>query len=142
MPYHHKKHPKGPFISMGGQDPTPSKTAQVELDGTPLCGVGAIAWQFTSGTEPFTTVFQVPNDQWGELKDKMGQPLTLHIIDARGIQITISSVFILHVVESDSPNRTSFLVADRRWMWAYSFISRDYNVTKKLCKKGKRLNKN
>ncbi len=102
------------------------------LDGVPLSGVGAIAWTFQTGFAPFTAVWNVHNTQWErQLKSKIGQPLTLRIRDQRGTETRVQDVYILHVVPSDGPKRTAFLVADRRWKWTYSLVSRDYNIPRK-----------
>ena len=106
--------------------------AQVTLNKIPLAGVGVIAWRFQTGTQPYTAVFTVHNKDWKRsLRGVIGKPLDLKITDSRGVTVTIKDVYILHEVASDGPWRTSFLVADRRWKWAYPLITRDYNIPKK-----------
>lgn len=106
--------------------------ASVTLSGVPLAGVGSIAWRFTTGTQPYTAVFSVHRDIWDQgMKDSVGIPRVLSVTDARGVKTEVKEIYILHQVPSDSPNRRSFLVADKRWKWAYRLIARDYNVPRK-----------
>jgi hypothetical protein len=113
--------------------------AKVTLGGTPLSGVGAIAWRFQTGTRPYLTTFNVHNSVWkSTLKGKVGKPLVLEVRDSRGVTNTVRDLYILHVAPGGSPNRTSFVVADKRWKWAYPLIVRDYNISKKS---GNRSNK-
>jgi len=88
-------------------------------------------WKLVTGTQPYSTVFQVHRKSWGKLQQQIGEPLTLEIVDAENRIQKVQGVYILHEIPSDSPNRVSFVVADRRWMWAYTFVSRDYNIPKK-----------
>ena len=106
--------------------------ATVTLGGEPLAGLGTIAWKFVTGVQPYTTVFSVHTSAWEkDLKNKMGKPLTLSVTDSRGVTTKVQDLFILHIVPSGRPKITSFLVADRRWKWAYKLVARDYNVPKK-----------
>lgn len=106
--------------------------AEVTLDGVALAANAGIQWKLTTGTIPYSTVLTVHTNVWeGKLKQKMGKPVELKIKDARGVEIVVKDVYILHEVPSDGPRRTSFVVADKRWKWAYRLIARDYNVTKK-----------
>ena len=105
----------------------------VTLGGVPLVGNSGIGWQLTTGTAPFQTTFQVTTEDWKRLAGRTGQdhPLDLEITDHRDERITIRHVYILHRLPSDSEARVTFLVADRRWLLPYSFILRDFNITKK-----------
>jgi len=106
--------------------------AEVTLAGVPLAANQAIAWQLVSGTTPYTTTFSVHRSQWdSNLSGRRGHPSLLKIVDARGKETRIEQVYILHEVPSDSPNRASFVVADRRWRWQYKLIVRDYNMPRK-----------
>ncbi len=104
----------------------------VRLANIALGATGPVVWRFTSGTAPYTTTFTVHVDQWERtLKKVVGRPLNLDITDSRGVRITIKQVYILHRVPSDSPYRVSFVVADRRWLWPYKLIARDFNMARK-----------
>jgi hypothetical protein len=105
--------------------------AEVTLDGIALAGAQAITWKLITGVQPYSTVMSVHESDWPKLKQKKGQPLTLSITDSRGRETTIEKVYILHEAPSDSPHRVSFVVADRRWQWAYSLVARDFNMTRK-----------
>ena len=108
---------------------TTSKTT-VTLGGFALGGVSSIAWRLTTGTKPYTTTFSVPSRTWRSMSQQMGKPLDLVIHD-RSRSVKIKGVYILHTIASDSPNRTSFIVADKRWKWPYKLIARDYNSAKR-----------
>ena len=76
--------------------------------------------------------FSVHKSVWDtNLKHRIGKDGDLVIVDARGVELTIKKVAILHEVASSAPNLRSFVLADRRWRWQYTLISRDYNVPKK-----------
>lgn len=106
--------------------------ASVTFAGEPLSAVSPIVWKFQTGTSPYTTVLQVHQSQWGNLEALIGDDSAeLVVNDARGVSTKIRFLTILHRVASDSPNRVSFLVADRRWKWPYKLVARDYNVAKK-----------
>ncbi len=109
-----------------------AKKAKVTLNDIALAGVGPVVWKFQTGSQPYTTSFSVYTDTWERsLRGRIGQPLPLEVTDSRGVTTTIKDVYILHELPSDGPKRTSFLVADRRWKWAYKLIARDYNMPKK-----------
>lgn len=104
----------------------------VTLDKIPLAATAGITWKFQSGSQPYQTIFTVAQKHWDEyLKQQKGKPLTLEIQDTRGTKLTIKQVYILYEVPSDSPNRASFLVSDKRWKWQYQLIVRDFNVPRK-----------
>lgn len=104
-------------------------TASVTLGGVPLAATGSIAWRLQAGVAPFQAVYSVRNDVWDDsLSRRIGQPLELKITDDRGVETVIKGVFILHEAPSGKPSLTSFVVADRRWKWAYKLIVRDYNT--------------
>lgn len=106
--------------------------ATATLGGVTLSGNSTITWRFQTGTQPYVTTFTVPNSVWDRiLKSQMGKPLALEITDSRGAYNAIQGVYILHAAPSGSPHRTTFVVADRRWLWEYTLIARDYNVTRK-----------
>ena len=101
------------------------------LGGVALAASGAISWRLQAGTAPYTAVFQAKNEDWDQkLSRRKGQPLDLVIVDQRGVRSTFQGVNILHEAPSSKPSVTSFVVADRRWKWPYTFIARDYNITK------------
>lgn len=111
---------------------TEAKKTSVKLDGVPLAGTAAVVWRFVTGVVPYTTTLHVHRKAWDEkLAGRAGVPLTLEIVDSRGITTKIEHVYILHKAPSDSPNRVAFVVADKRWRWAYSLIVRDFNMPRK-----------
>jgi hypothetical protein len=110
--------------------PTAQKPV-VKLGGVELAAVAGIAWRFISGVAPYTTVMSVHRSQWDRLKGQLGQPLTLEVTDSRAVKTTIQQVYILHLAPSDSPHRVSFVVADKRWLWPYKLIVRDFNMPRK-----------
>lgn len=76
--------------------------------------------------------FSVHKSDWDrEIKHQIGRDNDLVIVDARGVELTIKKVAVMHEVASSAPNLRSFVLADRRWRWQYTLISRDYNVPKK-----------
>lgn len=105
---------------------------RVTLGGIPLGGVGAVVWRFVTGTEPYATTFHVHKDVWNQrLKQHLGKPLELVVTDSRRQTYRIKDIYVLHTAPSDSPNRVYFRVADKRWLWIYTLVSRDYNVPRK-----------
>ena len=108
------------------------KKAKVLLDGVPLSATAGVTWQFIGGTTPYRTTFTTSRERFEQrLRGSMGKPLTLEITDSRGKTTKIQKVYILHEVASDSPHRSSFLVADKRWLWPYPLVIRDYNMPRK-----------
>lgn len=103
----------------------------VKLGGVVLAANSGMVWQLQTGTRPFTTVFSVHKDDWDKLRDQVGHELDLEIVDGRSVTTTIKAVTILHETPSDSQHRVSFVVADRRWKWAYRLVVRDYNIPKR-----------
>ena len=106
----------------------PKTTAS--LGGFSLSGTQTIVWKFITGTDPYVTEFSVLTDDWRSLRSKMGQPLELVITD-RKTAISIKDLYILHEAPSDIPERTNFVVADKRWKWDRGIVSRDYNIVKR-----------
>lgn len=104
----------------------------IRYGGVKLSAAGAVAWRFTTGTRPYVATFSVYFRDWeSDLRQRIGQDANLVIRDSRGESITIKDLTLLHEVPSNRPNLRSFAVADKRWRWAYSLVSRDYNVPKK-----------
>lgn len=101
------------------------------LGGVPLAATQGIAWRFTTGTAPYTAIFVVHKDDWGKLSGQKGKPLDLVITDSRGVTTTVKFVYVLHEAPSDGPNRVNFVVADKRWLWPYKLVARDYNIPRK-----------
>jgi len=101
------------------------------IGGVTLAGNTAITWKLTTGTTPYRTVMMVHKDDWRKLKSKLGQSVDIKVEPAHGKPINIRGVYILHEVASDSPHRVAFVVADRRWKFAYTMVSRDMNITKR-----------
>ncbi len=101
------------------------------LGGIPIAATGPVTWSLRVGTAPFTTVYSVHKNDWDALKPQRGKLLDLVIRDARGQDFKVRGVTILHEMPSDSPHRVRFLVADRRWIWPFTMVCRDYNVTKR-----------
>lgn len=105
--------------------------ATVTLGGQPLAGTQAIAWKFVSGVTPYSTTVSVHTSVWPKLRPFKGKPLVLQITDSRGVTVTVNDVYILHEAPSDSPHRASFVIADKRWLWPYKLVVRDYNMPRK-----------
>ena len=94
--------------------------------GVDLAASSTISWRFTTGTRPHMATFSVHRSDWdNRLKGRLGVEGDLVIVDARGATLTISKLTILHEVASAAPNLRSFVLADRRWRWQYTLISRD-----------------
>jgi len=110
--------------------PTAQKPV-IKLGGVELAATAGIAWRFISGVAPYTTVMSVHKSRWDRLKGKLGEPLALEITDSRAVKTTIQQVYILHLAPSDSPHRVSFVVADKRWLWPYKLVVRDFNMPRK-----------
>lgn len=110
---------------------TLGRKAVVRLGGVPLAGTSAIVWKFTAGTQPYTTTVQVHKSGWEKLRNQVGQPLRLQMIDSRGAELAVDFVYILHTAPSDSRHRVTLVIADKRWRWTYKLIARDYNTTRK-----------
>lgn len=105
---------------------------RVAYAGVELAASSPISWRFTTGTRPHVATLSVYRTDWdSKLKAKIGKEGSLTILDARGETLTIKNLTLLHEVPSSAPNLRSFIVADRRWRWQYTLISRDYNVPKK-----------
>ena len=85
--------------------------------------------------------FSVHRSDWDDtLKNRIGREGNLLIVDARGQKTEIRYLTILHEVPSAAPNLRSFVLADRRWRWQYTLISRDYNVPKKTGNRTAKVN--
>lgn len=103
----------------------------VTLGGVALAASSAIVWRFQAGTVPYQTTMQVHESQWGQLKDKLGQFLELKVRDSRGVEIVVKDLTILHTVPSPGPKLVTFVVADKRWKWAYQLIAKQFNIPRK-----------
>ena len=101
------------------------------LGGVELAGGDAITWRLQTGTAPYVTTLAVHESVWPTLRSRMGEPLTLRIVNSSGVTFDVEEVYILHVVPSPGPRLVTFMVADKRWKWAYTLIARDYNIPKK-----------
>lgn len=107
------------------------RPASAVLAGVPLSGVSPIVWRFTEGVAPYQTTVAVPAADAGRLEAVLGQPVRLDITDSRGVSLGIEQVYVLHRAPSDSPARATFVVSDRRWLWPYPIVIRDFNVPRK-----------
>ncbi len=120
---------------MGDETKTPqppAPKATITLAGVPLAATSSVAWKFHTGVQPYTAVFSCYKHDWDvRLKQKMGDDVDLVVKNQQGSTQTVRELTIMHTVASDSPNRVSFLVADRRWRWSYKLVVRDYNVPRK-----------
>ena len=106
--------------------------AEVTLGGVPLAADGPVTWVFRTGSVPYFTTVSVHNTHWRRnLKQRVGKPLTLNVVDHQGVRITIKDLYILHEVASSKPSTTAFIIADKRWKWQYKLIARDYNIPRK-----------
>jgi len=105
---------------------------RIAYAGVELAASSSLAWRFTTGTRPHTATFSVYHLDWTrKLQGQLGRSGNLVITDARGTNLTIKNLTLLHEVPSAAPNLRSFVLADRRWRWQYPLIARDYNVPKK-----------
>jgi hypothetical protein len=105
--------------------------ATVTLNGIPLAGTTPVVWQFTAGTAPYSTTVTFGKSFEGQIKQLIGKPLILKIVDSRGVSMQIKEVYVLHKAVTDAPSRVSYVISDRRWKWRYKLVSRDYNVIRK-----------
>ena len=104
----------------------------VKLDGVPVSANAQAGWRFQTGVQPYVGYFTVHKSQWDNLKGKVGNfAVKLVVVDARNVTTTIEELFIVERVASDSPNRVTFKVVDRRYWWSYKLVVRDYNTPKK-----------
>jgi hypothetical protein len=110
--------------------PTAQKPV-IKLGNVELAASSGIAWRYISGVAPYTTIMSVHRSQWSRLQVRIGKPLELEITDSRGVKTKIEQVYILHLAPSDSPHRVSFVVADKRWLWPYKLVVRDFNMPRK-----------
>tara|TARA_R110000744_G_scaffold130994_3_gene238982 strand:+ start:3200 stop:5443 length:2244 start_codon:yes stop_codon:yes gene_type:complete len=108
--------------------------------GLELAATTPITWRFTTGTRPSMATLSIHKTKWENLKGAMGQEATLQITDARGATIKIKNLTLMYEAPSSRPNVRNFVVADRRWKWAYLLISRDYNVPKKSGDRNAQIN--
>ena len=108
-----------------------ARKATIRLGGIGVSARGSIAWRFQTGVKPYLAIFSVHKSKWPELEHRMGEFMDLEVNDARNTPITVRDLTILHKVPSDGPKRVSFVVADKRWKWAYKLVARDYNVPRK-----------
>lgn len=108
-----------------------AKKAQVTLGNIPLAGNQPISWQFISGVQPYQTTVSVYYSQEINMRNNFGKPLDLIITNSSGVTTKIQNVYILRQVASDSPNRLSYLISDKRWRWPYKLVARDYNMIRK-----------
>ena len=100
------------------------------LNGIPLSAMGNVAWMQTAGVVPYTAQFVVHRTQWDRVEPLLGTACTLKMVGLNG-EIEVSDVYPLHTFPVNSPNRVGFVVADKRWMWPYKLVVRDYNITRK-----------
>lgn len=117
------------------------KKPRITYAGIPLAATGSVGWKFTTGTRPYVATFTVHRTAWeSTLQGLLGTENTLVIRDSRGLEIPIRQLTLMHEVPSSGPNLRSFVLADRRWRWQYTLISRDYNVPKKTGDKTAQVN--
>jgi len=104
---------------------------QVSIGNVFLAASAPVTWRLVTGVTPYQTSMSVHQSDWPKLEGQVGQPLTLRIDDARGVRTEFREVYILHKLPSSAPKLVTFLVADKRWLWSYKLIVRDYNVPRK-----------
>lgn len=104
---------------------------KVTLGGVRLAATNPITWRLVSGCNPYQTVMSVHQSDWRTLESQLGQPLNLRFEDARGTTTEFREVYVLHKMPSSGPKLVSFMVADKRWLWPYKLVVRDYNVPRK-----------
>lgn len=103
---------------------------KVTLGGVPISANGSVVWKLVSGIQPYQTAFSCHEAHWESIRSNMGVPLTMRVQTTRST-LEIKSVFVLYELPSDSPNRRSFLVSDRRWRWEYRLVTKDYNMVRR-----------
>jgi hypothetical protein len=106
--------------------------ASVMLGGAQLAATSGIVWRFVTGAEPYVTVFTVHRSVWNsKLRNQVGKPIALEITDGRGVKVTVEELYILHEAPPPGPHTVAFVVADKRWLWRYKLIARDFNVPRR-----------
>lgn len=90
----------------------------------------AIRWAQTTGVKPYSTTVLVHVDDAEDIEKMLGEPQVLRIVGLNG-EIEVEDVYPLYGVPTSSPNRRAFLISDKRWLWPYKLVVRDYNVTRK-----------
>lgn len=103
----------------------------VTLASVKLAASSAVSWRLVSGTAPYQTEMSVHKSDWPQLSSQIGQPVRLRFEDARGQRTEFSDVYILNRLPSKGPNLVSFVVSDKRWLWPYKLIVRDYNIPRR-----------
>lgn len=104
------------------------------LANIPVSANGVVAWRLVSGVAPYQATFSCHKSDWPKLQEQKGRPITMEVRNSRQ-SMQIKSLFITHEVASDSPNRRSFVVADRRWRWEYRLVTKDYNMVRRTANK-------
>lgn len=111
---------------------TVATAPSAQFMGVELARSSALSWRFTTGTRPYLATLTAYFRDWdATFRQRIGQTGSLRIVDSRGAIVEVKNLTLLHEVPSPGHNLRSFVVADRRWRWQYSLVSRDYNVPKK-----------
>lgn len=103
-----------------------------DFGGVPLAYIGEIGWETTPGAAPAQRVFTVHHSVWPRIEALLGSYQTLTLTrGVGGSKKVIKRLTALREIPTARPWHRAFLVADRRWKWAYRLVRRDYNVTRR-----------
>lgn len=105
--------------------------SRITFAGQPVAGNSTFVWNVVAGPAPYVTTLTFHQSDADNVRRKLGEALPITIEDGRGRISTIEKVTALFETASDSPNRVTFVVADRRWKWPYKLVARDFNVPRK-----------
>jgi hypothetical protein len=112
-------------------------TTRATLGGVPLSANGPISWGLTSGTVPYTAVFELTKQRAeqifeaqksAEFPDDGPGPLTLEIEAEGKPKLTVGGLSVLVKTTGTSPYTASILVSDVRYKWQRVGVFREYNV--------------
>ena len=107
------------------------RTARATLGGVTLADASPVAWDQVAGTAAPVKTFIVHENQWGRLKGKVGQPLTL-VVRGEGVRDVVwKNLYILREAPTRLPFHRAFVLTDVRWKWPRVLVSRSYNIPRK-----------
>lgn len=86
-----------------------------------------VGWTLQAGTEPAIRLFSMSPDDAKAIAAVSG-PVTLVITPVEGGTVTVSHLWALSVQPGPNPRISRVRVADRRWFWSRSHVTRRYNM--------------
>ena len=92
------------------------------VGGVPVAN--AFSWGPTSGVTPTMTELDVPPEGVQALTDGPPRPVTL-VMGTR--ESKFENVFVLQAKPADAPYKGRVVVADWRWLWSRSWLTRTFN---------------